>query len=82
MARKKEMYRVELLAIQRIAGRLGLKLGARAECPGDATLGIGIIGGADWGPWGLGSRASSEVASSIVYFLDMFSHVASSARKR
>jgi len=30
-----------------IAGRLGLKLGTMPECPGDAILGIGIIGGAD-----------------------------------
>jgi hypothetical protein len=46
-ARKKEIYRDALEAIQRIAGRLGLKLGAIAACPGVGTLGIGIIGGAD-----------------------------------
>jgi len=48
-----------------MAGRLGLKLGAIGAWPGDSTLGMGIMGGADWGPWGLGRRASRGVASSI-----------------
>jgi hypothetical protein len=64
-AMKKEIYRLALDAIQRMAGRLGLKDGAIPEYPGVGTLGIGITGGWDWGPWGPGSRASSEVASSI-----------------
>ena len=64
-ARKNEMYSVEFEATHRIAGRLGLKLGAIIECPGDETPGIDMSGPADCGPCGLGSRASSEVASSI-----------------
>jgi hypothetical protein len=49
-AKKKEMYKVVLETMNRMAGKLGLKLGAMAECPGDITLGIGAIGPADWGP--------------------------------
>lgn len=80
-ARKKEMYRLADDAIQRIAGRLGLKLGAIAECPGVGILGIGITGGWDCGPWGVAfNKASNEVASSIVYSLRLFSQVASSTR--
>jgi hypothetical protein len=30
---------------KRMAGRLGLKLGAIPECPGDAMLGMAIMGG-------------------------------------
>ena len=48
-----------------MAGRLGLKLGAIPECPGDEILGMAIMGGWDWGPCGEGRSASSEVASSI-----------------
>ncbi len=46
-ARKKEIYREALDAIQRMAGRLGLKLGAIAEWPGVGTLGMGMMGEAD-----------------------------------
>jgi hypothetical protein len=46
-AKKKERYRLALEAIQRTAGRLGLKDGAIGECPGEITLGRGITGGAD-----------------------------------
>jgi hypothetical protein len=42
-----------------------LKLGAIPEDGDMPMLGIGIIGGADWGPWGEGRRASKEVESSI-----------------
>jgi hypothetical protein len=30
---------------KRMAGRLGLKVGAIAECPGETTEGMDIIGG-------------------------------------
>lgn len=67
-ARKKAIYMLADDAIQRIAGRLGLNEGAIAECPGLGILGIGMMGGCDWGPWGFAfSSASSEVESSIVY---------------
>jgi hypothetical protein len=46
-AKKKEIYRLAEDAIQRIAGRLGLNVGAIAECPGVGILGIGITGGCD-----------------------------------
>jgi hypothetical protein len=46
-ARKKEIYRDALDAIQRMAGRLGLKDGAIPECPGVGILGMGMIGEAD-----------------------------------
>jgi hypothetical protein len=64
-ARKKEIYRDADDAIQRIAGSVGLKLGAIGEWPGLDILGIGIIGDADCGP--CGRRLSREVESSIVY---------------
>lgn len=80
-ARKKEIYRLAEDAIHRIAGRLGLNVGTIAECPGVGMLGIGITGGCDWGPWGFAfSRASNDVASSIVYSLEVFSQLASSTR--
>lgn len=80
-AKKKAMYRLADEAIQRIAGRLGLKVGAIPEYPGAGMLGIGITGGCDCGPWGVAfSKASNEVASSIVYCVDAFSQVASSTR--
>jgi hypothetical protein len=44
-ARKMEIYKVVLENINLIAGKLGLKVGAIAECPGVAILGIGTIGG-------------------------------------
>jgi len=44
-AKKKEIYRLADDAIQRIAGRVGLKLGAIPEYPGAGMLGIGIMGG-------------------------------------
>jgi hypothetical protein len=46
-ARKKEMYRLAEEAIQRIAGKVGLKEGAIVEYPGEGILGIGITGGCD-----------------------------------
>ncbi len=80
-AKKNAMYRLADDAIQRIAGRLGLKVGAIAECPGVGILGIGITGGCDCGPCGVAfNRASKEVASSIVYCVDAFSQLASSTR--
>jgi hypothetical protein len=80
-AMKKEMYRLADDAIQRIAGRLGLKVGAMPEYPGAGMLGMGMTGGCDCGPWGVAfSRASSDVASSIVYSLEVFSQFASSTR--
>jgi hypothetical protein len=46
-ARKKAMYRLADDAIQRMAGRLGLKVGAIPEYPGAGILGMGITGGCD-----------------------------------
>jgi hypothetical protein len=46
-ARKKERYRLADDAIQRIAGRVGLKDGTIPECPADITLGMGMRGDAD-----------------------------------
>lgn len=46
-ARKKEMYSEADDAIQRIAGRVGLKDGTIPELPGADMLGIGIMGDAD-----------------------------------
>lgn len=64
----------------RIMGSDGLKEGAiwvrwmwsEPETP--------AIGGIDWGNWGEGRRASSEVWSSIVYEGDRISQLASSTR--
>jgi hypothetical protein len=68
IARKNAMYVVADDAIHRIAGRLGLKVGAIGECPGFDILGIGTMGPWDCGPWGFAFRsASREVESSIVY---------------
>ena len=44
-AMKKEIYRLAEDAIHRIAGKLGLKVGAIPEYPGAGMLGIGITGG-------------------------------------
>ncbi len=44
-AKKIAMYIVVCVNINLIAGKLGLKEGAIAECPGVGTLGIGTIGG-------------------------------------
>jgi hypothetical protein len=44
-ARKMEIYNVVLENINLMAGKLGLKVGAIAECPGVAILGMGITGG-------------------------------------
>lgn len=49
-ARKNEMYRLAEDAIHRIAGRVGLNVGAVDEYPGALLLGIGMTGGADCGP--------------------------------
>jgi hypothetical protein len=49
-AMKKEMYRLAEDAIHRIAGRLGLNVGAMPEYPGAGMLGMGITGGWDCGP--------------------------------
>jgi hypothetical protein len=46
-ARKIAMYSVVFANRKRMAGRLGLKLGAIAECPGVGTLGRGMMGGCD-----------------------------------
>jgi hypothetical protein len=46
-ARKNAIYMEADEAIQRIAGRLGLKVGAIAEWPGAGMLGIGMTGGCD-----------------------------------
>jgi hypothetical protein len=67
-AKKKAIYRLADDAIHRIAGRVGLNEGAIPEYAGALLLGMGIIGGCDWGPCGFAfKRASSDVASSIVY---------------
>ena len=79
-ARKNATYNVVRPNMKRIAGRLGLNDGAIMEFWDVATLGIDIMGPADWGPCGDGRSASREVASSIVYVEDRISHVASSAR--
>ncbi len=79
-AAKNARYSVVRPNMKRIAGRLGLNVGAIIEFCDMGPLDIGIIGGTDWGPWGEGRRASREVASSIVYVEDRISHVASSAR--
>jgi hypothetical protein len=59
------MYRLADDAIHRIPGRDGLNDGAIPDEGAIPILGIGIMGGADWGPWGDGNRASREVESSI-----------------
>jgi hypothetical protein len=46
-ANKKEIYKLADDAIHRIAGRVGLKLGAIPEYAGALLLGMGIIGGCD-----------------------------------
>jgi hypothetical protein len=64
-----------------IWGRVGLNVGIIDPCVVCSDDGIGIIGGADWGPCGDGSKASKEVESlSIVYTEGIFSHAASSTR--
>jgi hypothetical protein len=44
-AKKNEIYKLAEDAIQRIAGRVGLNVGAIPEYPGAGMLGIGITGG-------------------------------------
>jgi hypothetical protein len=46
-AAKNAMYSVEFPNMNRIAGSVGLKLGAMGECPGLIMLGMGMIGGCD-----------------------------------
>jgi hypothetical protein len=48
-ARKMAIYNVVFEAMYRIAGKVGLKVGIIPECD-PPPLGMGIIGGADWGP--------------------------------
>jgi len=62
-----------------IAGSDGLNDGA-GICTDGGPLASGYTGGADCGPWGLGRRASRDVAPSIVYEEDGISHSASSTR--
>ena len=64
-AMKIAIYSVVFANMNLIAGRLGLNVGAIPEWPGVGMLGMGIIGGWDWGP-DEGSKASNGVASSIV----------------
>ena len=64
-ARKKAIYKLADDAIQRMPGRLGLKLGAIPDMGAIPLLGMAIMGGCDWGPWGIGRRLSREVESSI-----------------
>jgi len=44
-ARKMAMYRVVFAKRNRIAGRLGLKVGAIPECPGVGIAGMDMRGG-------------------------------------